>query len=378
VSEAARALAPPAHPGRTRSALRRLAPGLPTSYGSELALFGTRGRLVAIVLALALVVLLPSLFGPFTTSVATVAALTLPGAVALNLLQGVAGQVSAGNAAFMAVGAVTTGVLVRRFPGIPFLLVLPIAGLAAAALGSLVALPAVRVRGLYLLISTFALHYIVVYFVFVLQKRTVGPTGWVIPTPTIGPLAIDSPLKWYYLLAFVALLSLWHMANVLRTRVGRSWIAVRDGDIAAEILGVNVMRAKVEAFVITSFVIGLQGALFGYYTQVISSELFTLDLAITYIAIVIVGGMGSVVGTVLGTAAVVGLPFALQQFAIRLPTDFPGAHTVLLHIFDVNNIAYGALIMLFLLFAPGGLVQLAGRLVDWVRLWPFSREKAVR
>jgi branched-chain amino acid transport system permease protein len=256
--------------------------------------------------------------------------------------------------------------------------VLPVAGLAAAALGALVAIPAVRVRGLYLLISTLALHYIVVYVVFNLQKRTVGPAGWIMPTPTIGPFAIDAPIKWYFALMFVAGLALWHMSNILRTRVGRSWVAVRDGDIAAEILGVNVMRAKLDAFVITSFVIGVQGALFAYYTQVISNELFTLDLAITYIAIVIVGGMGSPIGTVLGTAAVVGLPFAIQSIAIQLPTDFTAVHIVLLHIFDLNAIAYGALIMLFLLFAPGGLVQLLGRLLDIFRLWPFSRERAVR
>jgi branched-chain amino acid transport system permease protein len=333
---------------------------------------------VLFVLALLVGILFPTLFGPFPTSVLTVAALTVIGAVALNLLQGVAGQVSAGNAAFMAVGAVTTGVMVHQWHGVPFLLSLLASGLAAAVLGALVAIPAVRVRGLYLLISTLALHYIVAYGVFNLQKRTVGPTGWIMPTPTVGPFDIDSPLKWYYILVFLAVISLWQMANILRTRVGRSWIAVRDGDIAAEILGVNVTRAKLDAFVITSFVIGVQGSLFAYYTQVISSELFTLDLAITYIAIVIVGGMGSVTGTVLGTLAVVGLPFVIQQVAIQLPPEFTPAHILLLHIFNVNAIAYGALIMLFLLFAPGGLVQLLGRLVNWVRLWPFSRERAVR
>jgi branched-chain amino acid transport system permease protein len=368
----------PAGGDHLQSILRRLTPQLRTTYGAELALFGTPTRLVLILVAALVVIFFPALFGPFATSVLTVGALTLIGAVALNLLQGVAGQVSAGNAAFMAVGAVTAGVMVRMWPGVPFLLVLPLSGLAAAGLGALVAIPAVRVRGLYLLISTLALHYIVAYAVFNLQRRTVGPTGWIMPTPTIGPFAIDRPLKWYYVLMFLAVLSLWHMQNILRTRVGRSWIAVRDGDIAAEILGVNVIRAKLDAFVITSFVIGLQGSLFAYYTQVLSSELFTLDLAITYIAIVIVGGMGSAMGTVLGTLAVVGLPFAIQQAALQLPPDFSPAHILLLHIFDVNAIAYGGLIMIFLLFAPGGLVQLLGRLVGWIRLWPFSRERAVR
>jgi branched-chain amino acid transport system permease protein len=352
---------------------------LSTNYGSELALFKTWTSRVAVAVAFVLVLFLPQLFGPFPTNVTIVIFLTIPGAIALNLLQGVAGQVSAGNAAFLGIGAIVTCFLVYRFPGINFLIVLPVAGLVAGSVGALVALPALRVRGLYLLISTLALHFVIVYLILVYQIKSVGEAGWTIPAPTIpGVFTITEPIQWFYFLGFFALVSLMVMANIMRTRVGRAWIAVRDGDIAAEIVGVNVIRAKIDAFVISSFMIGVQGALFAYYTVVVQNTLFTFDLAILYISIVIIGGMGSAFGTVLGTILVIGFPYFLQTIAQQLPPDSAVAHLLVLHIFDLQNIGYGLMIMGFLLFAPYGLVQLWRRGVSVFTLWPFSKERAAR
>jgi branched-chain amino acid transport system permease protein len=352
---------------------------LKTDYGAELALFKTWTSRVAVVIAFVLVVFLPQIFGPFAMNVTTIIFLTLPGAIALNLLQGVAGQVSAGNAAFLGIGAIVTCFLVYKWPTINFLVVLPIAGLVAGTVGAFVALPALRVRGLYLLISTLALHFIIVYLILVYQIRTVGEAGWTIPSPSIpGIFTIGKPITWYYFLGFFALLAMMVMANIMRTRVGRAWIAVRDGDIAAEIVGVNVMRAKIDAFVISSFIIGVQGALFAYYTVVVQNTLFTFDLAILYISIVIIGGMGSTFGTLLGTTMVIGFPYFLQVLAAQLPPDSAVAHALVLHIFDIQNIGYGLMIMGFLLFAPYGLVQLWRRAFSVFTLWPFSKERSAR
>ncbi len=352
---------------------------LKTDYGAELGLFKTWSSRVGVVVAFVLVLFLPQIFGPFPMNVTTIIFLTLPGAIALNLLQGVAGQVSAGNAAFLGIGAIVTCFLVYKFPGISFLVVLPLAGLVAGTVGAFVALPALRVRGLYLLISTLALHFIIVYLILVYQIKTVGEAGWTIPSPVIpGVMTIEKPINWYYFLGFFALLSMMVMANIMRTRVGRAWIAVRDGDIAAEIVGVNVMRAKIDAFVISSFIIGVQGALFAYYTVVVQNTLFTFDLAILYISIVIIGGMGSTFGTVLGTILVIGFPYFLQVVAAQLPPDSYVAHLLVLHIFDIQNIGYGLMIMGFLLFAPYGLVQLWRRIVSVFTLWPFSKERSAR
>jgi branched-chain amino acid transport system permease protein len=234
------------------------------------------------------------------------------------------------------------------------------------------------VRGLYLLISTLALHQIIVYLILVYQERTVGPAGWFMPIPSLFGFTINGLFRWYYFLVVFAALSMWLMANILRSRIGRAWIAIRDGDIAAEIIGVNVMMGKVQAFVITSFIIGVQGAVFAYYVQVIQNTLFTFDLAIVYISIVIIGGMGSTFGTLLGTILVVGLPYLLQQIATNLPSDFPLSQLLLLHIFDLQTVIYGLMIMGFLLFAPYGLVQLWRRLIGFFTLWPFSTSRTSR
>jgi branched-chain amino acid transport system permease protein len=352
---------------------------LQTSYSSELALFKTWPQRLVIFAGIVFVMTLPQTMGPYATGVATIIALTIPGAIALNLLQGVAGQVSAGNAAFLGIGAVVAAFLTGRYPGINFLLVLPLAGLVAAAVGAIVALPALRVRGLYLLISTLALHQIIVYLILVYQEHSVGPAGWFLPVPSItGVFSIEKPIQWYYFLVFFAAVSMLLMSNILRTRIGRAWIAIRDGDIAAEIIGVNVMMGKVQAFVITSFVIGVQGALFAYYVQVIQHTLFTFDIAIVYISIVIIGGMGSTFGTLLGTILVVGLPYLLQSIATNAPSDFPLSHLLLLHIFDLQTVVYGLMIMGFLLFAPYGLVQLWRRFIGFFKLWPFSTERTSR
>jgi branched-chain amino acid transport system permease protein len=352
---------------------------LKTSYGAELSLFKSWQAMVAVLAALALTLALPQLFGSYAMGVATIIFLTLPGAIALNLLQGVAGQVSAGNPAFMGLGAIVTCFMVYRYPHVNFMLVLLLAGLVSAAVGAVVALPALRVRGLYLLISTYALDQIIFYLILEYQQKSVGQAGWSIPVPSIpGLISITKPIQWYYFLLVFAVASLFVMANIMRTRIGRAWIAVRDGDIAAEIIGVNVMRAKIDAFVLSSFMIGVQGALFAYYTQVIQNTLFTFDIAILYISIVIIGGMASTYGTVLGTMLVIGLPYALQILSAQLPPDFPLAHVLLLHVFDIQNIAYGLMIMGFLLYAPYGLVQLWNRGVSVFRLWPFSTERAAR
>lgn len=371
--------APVAAPAPRRLPLAGLGRRLKTGYGRDLALFRSWPAWIGALAALVLTLLTPQIFGAYAMGVATVIFLTIPGAIALNLLQGVAGQVSAGNPAFLGIGAIVTAFMVYRWPGVSFLLVLPAAGIVAAVVGAVVALAALRVRGLYLLIATYALFQIVAYGILVYQERTVGQAGWTIPVPTIpGLFTIDRPIKWFYFLLVFALASMLLMANIMRTRVGRSWIAVRDGDIAAEIIGVNVMRAKVDAFVLSSFVIGVQGALFAYYTQVIQNELFTFTMAILYISIVIIGGMGSTFGTVLGTILVVGLPYLLQSVSQQLPPDSALSHLLLLHVFDVENMVYGLLIMGFLLFAPLGLVQLWSRLVSVFRLWPFSKERTVR
>lgn len=357
----------------------RLWPGhFVRTYDQRSATFGTPVRrvgLLAIVLGL---LVAPSVVSGRTLNILILILLAIPGAVALNALQGVAGQVSAGNAAFMAIGAVTVAAMLRVNDGIPFVVNLLIGGCAAAVVGAAIGLPAVRVRGLYLLIATVALHFITLYVGNTYQGHSVGDLGFVFPNPSIFGRTLSGLHDWYFLLLAFAVISVWIFKNWLSSRVGRAWVAVREGEEAAAILGINVARTKIAVFVATSFIIGVQGVVYAYYTRIVQVDQFNFDLAIQYIAIVIIGGQASVLGTLLGVVFVEGLPYVLQSWAGMLPSGFPGASLVNDHIFDVQNIVYGLLIIVFLLWAPGGLIELWERAGRRLRAWPFRRQLTTR
>jgi branched-chain amino acid transport system permease protein len=345
---------------------------LATGYANARATWRTPGRRMGLAVVVGVFVLLPWLASPYVMGIAIVMGLALPGAIALSALQGMAGQVSAGNAAFMAIGGLSVAAVLRAAPGMPFLLNLLIGGITAAIAGAIIAIPAIRVRGLYLLITTLALQFIVQYIFQEYQAHSVGDGGFVFGVPTIGSFQIASDDRWYFMLLIFGAFLLYAMKNWAQSRVGRSWIAIREGEDAAAILGVDVRRTKIMIFTVTSFVIGIQGVLFAYYSQDIQYTLFTFDLAVQYIAIVIIGGQGSVLGVVYGTVFVIGLPYVLQRVANILPAGMPGGAVIRNNIFNLEEIIYGALIVLFLLVAPGGLVELWGRIVHRIRAWPFS------
>jgi branched-chain amino acid transport system permease protein len=357
---------------------RSRAPRLARTYAQLLTTFGTPTRRLVLLAIVAYLVLAPALLSGRTITIYTLILMAVPGAVALNALQGVAGQVSAGNAAFMAVGAVSVAAVMRSEPNLPFLVSLFIGGCAAGVVGALIALPAVRIRGLYLLIATIALYYLTIYVGDYYQGRTVGDLGFTYPIPNVFGLRISSTTDWYFLLLVFAVLSVWIFKNWLSSRVGRAWTAVREGEEAAAILGVDVARTKIGVFVATSFIIGVQGVLFAYFTQIVQVDNFTLDLSIQYIAIVIIGGQASVLGTVLGAIFVEAMPYVLQDWAGSLPAGFPGANLINNQIYDAQDFVYGLLIIVFLLWAPGGLVELWERAARRLRAWPFRRSLTIR
>lgn len=359
--------------------LRRLAPRwapYKTSYSEDLAIYDTwPRRMVLVAMAIAFVAT-PSIFDPFYLNLLNLIAIATIGVVGLNILMGLSGQVSVGNAAFMAVGAYTTAALVQANANLPFLAIVPLAGLAAAVVGAVVGLPALRLRGLYLVMSTLSAHFIVLYLVQRYQLSVVGPGGFFLPEAEVLGIVIDEAFEWFYVLGAFAGLSLLFFTNLLRSRFGRAWMALREGDIAAAILGVPVSSYKILAFVVSSFLIGIQGSLYGYYLQAVQVEAFNFDLAVQFIAMVIIGGQGSVLGSVFGAAFVTGLPFLVQRLAADLPSDAPGYGFVTAHIFDLQVALYGAAIILFLLLEPDGLVEIWRRIRMYFALWPFSRERA--
>jgi branched-chain amino acid transport system permease protein len=329
---------------------------------------GLRTRRLLLCLAIAVALAIVPFTAPLTLlTILDLVALATIGAVALNVLSGVAGQVSIGNAAFMAVGAFTT-VLVVDYLHLPILVSVVAAALAGGLAGVVVGLPALRIRGWYLGVSTLAAQFIVVYIAQQWQIKTVGPAGFQLPLP--GDLTgSDLTRLWYFVFIVPAALCLLGMSNLLKTQLGRQWSMIRVHDDAAALLGINVARSKLTVFTLSSMVFAVQGCLYAYYVGVVTADLFTFNLAVSYVAMIIVGGEGSAIGSLLGAAFVTAIPYLVQSVV----EQFPQAPTALLSdVFSIQLLLYGLLIVVFVLFEPRGLIGIVERARRW------RRQEAVR
>jgi branched-chain amino acid transport system permease protein len=337
-----------------------------TDHASDLALVDTRLRWTALGVLVAGLLALPAVVSGFVLDLVAQTALAAVGALALNTLTGLAGQVSLGHAGFIAAGAFTTAVLVEGARTSPLV---TLAGAAAvgAALGLAVGIPALRLRGLYLALGTLAMHHVVLYVGGELQNRWGSNTGYTIPPPQLAGFTLRGTVPWYYALLLVGAVVLVLSVNLKRSRVGRAFMAIRDRDVAAASVGIDVARYKVLAFVWSSVVTTVAGALFAYHRGFVSVEAFSFFLAIEYIAMIIIGGLGSELGAVLGAAFVTLLPYAIDAGvgALRLPG---GAE---FYLFPLKFGAFGLLMALFLVFEPGGLVAIWRRVRNWFFFWPF-------
>ena len=331
-----------------------------TSHAAELALVETRPQRTALLLLGLGLLLLPWLATPFLLDLATQVALAIVGSVALMLLTGYAGQISLGHAGLIAVGAFTVGILFKETGAGPWITI-PAAAALGGLLGLLFGLPSLRLKGLYLAISTLALHFLVVFLGGEYETKRSLSAGIV-----IDPI-IDSTIGWYYALLAVDIAVVAFSLNLLRSRTGRAWSAIRTREVVAATMGIPVARYKLFAFVLSSMMTALAGALFAYYRGFVSVEAFSLFLTIQYVAMIIIGGMGSILGAILGAAFVVLLPFGVES----LLRSLPGAAGLAGEIAAINYAAFGLIMILFLLFEPHGLVGIWQRARNYFLLWPF-------
>ena len=331
-----------------------------------MALVDTRLRRVALVVLAVALVALPARASGFVLDLVAQTALAAIGALALNLLTGLAGQVSLGHAGFMAAGAFTTAILVEVYKA-PAAVTLPAAAIVGGVLGLAVGIPSLRLKGLYLALGTLALHHVVLYAGGEFQNHWGLNTGVSMPPLRIAGLTLHGGVAWYYVLAALAAIAVVLSVNLQRSRVGRAWMAVRDREIAAASLGIDVARLKLLAFVWSSVVTALTGALFAYQRGFVSVEAFTFLTTIEFIAMVTIGGLGSSLGAVLGAAFVTLLPYGIDVAAGML--KLPGAAE--LYIFPIKFGVFGLLMALFLIFEPQGLVGIWRRVRNWFALWPF-------
>jgi branched-chain amino acid transport system permease protein len=288
-------------------------------------------------------------------------------ALGLNILTGYAGQISLGTAAFMAVGAFAAYNFMLRVPGMPILLAFILGGVCASIVGIVFGLPSLRIRGFYLAASTLATQFFVVWCLTKVPWFTNYSSSGVITAQQVNILGyhFDSPQEKYLLvLAIVCVMALL-AKNMVRSTVGRSWMAVRDMDVAAEVIGFKIMRTKLTAFAVSSFYCGVAGALFAYcYVGTVEPEAYNLDLSFRILFMVIIGGLGSILGSFLGAGFIVLLPITLSY--IVHVTGLPNSVTS-----NVELMVFGALIIFFLIVEPHGLARLWQVAKEKLRLWPF-------
>jgi branched-chain amino acid transport system permease protein len=330
-------------------------------------------------IGLAIILLVAFVGIPLTASPYLFSAILIPtlilalAALGLNILTGYAGQLSLGAAAFMAVGAFAAYNFVLRVPGIPLLVAFAGGGVMAAAVGIVFGLPSLRIRGFYLAVATLAAQFFILWCLTKIGWITnYNPSGVITAQQmVIAGYAFDSPLEKYLLVLSIVTLMALAAKNMARGNVGRQWMAIRDMDVAAEVIGIRPMRVKLLAFAVSSFYCGVAGALFAYaYLGTVEPEAYSLDLSFRILFMIIIGGVGTVLGAFLGSTFIVVVPILLSVFVsfldntlhLRVPSSVGS---------NLQLMVFGGLIIFFLIAEPFGLARLWQIAKEKLRLWPF-------
>jgi branched-chain amino acid transport system permease protein len=341
------------------------------TYRADTTLFPTRNSLVACLLGIALVAASPLFLDRYWLNLLINIGFLGIAALGLNILVGFTGQISIGHAAFFGVGAFSSALAVKH--GVPVLAAIPMAGLATTLVGMVFGLPAARLKGLYLAIATLAAQFILEDFFARARWFTGGVAGTITEPPTLLGFRFDSNETYIYVVLFWVVVMYVAAANLMRTRDGRALVAVRDHYLSAEMMGINLTKYRTLSFGISSFYAGIGGALYAHYLLFVSVEAFTILFSIQFLAMVIIGGLGSISGSLMGTAFMVLLPEMVQWGADALagsPVD--RALNLGGGISYLREMAIGAAIILFLIFEPDGLAHRWKLVKAYWKLYPFS------
>lgn len=330
---------------------------------------GGRVRLLKLIswLILAAVMLaLPLILKNYMLSLVSTTLISIIAITGLNLLTGYTGLVSLGSAAFLGIGGFSAGVFSTQL-GFPFLLAVIAGGFVAMGVGIVIGIPSLRLKGLYLMMATMALHFVTHAGLINFQMESGLYAGLQFPKMEVAGVLLDTGVKAYYFFLVVTVLVLIVVYNILRTALGRSFVAVRDNESAAKAMGVNVTYAKLTAFAISSFLIGMAGALMGFAVRNITGEIFSFDLVINHLVALFVGGQATLFGPVLGAAFITLFPSILNSLANATQNVFPFlAHILEAYTYEIQTFIYGLCIILVLIFKPTGL---AGILSDLTQLF---------
>jgi branched-chain amino acid transport system permease protein len=340
------------------------------SYAYDMATIRRRWQWVGLAALLVALYTLPLYASPSLVSFVNRLAMTIIAVQGLNILTGYTGQISLGQAAFMTVGGYVSALLMI-YLGLPFVLTLPAAGLGAGLVGLLFGLPSLRVKGFYLAMSTLAAQFIIPWFTRNAFPDVLGGAqGLNVPAPEVLGVVFNQPSRYLYLSLTVLILCTIVAHNVGRSRLGRAFVAIRDHDLAAELLGINLFKYKLQAFFLAAVYAGLAGALFAHHLRHINSETFNLNDSVILLGMLIAGGLGASLGPILGALLVQ----TILEFAVMagptISTFFPGTAAGVVQ--ALRPLFFGVVLMLFLIFEPRGLAHRWKLIKASWRLRPFS------
>jgi branched-chain amino acid transport system permease protein len=336
------------------------------SYGQDMAFFRTRTQWLLLLAFLAVLFTCPLYFGDRILTIMTIMGITVISVLGLSILTGYCNQISIGHAGFMAVGAYTSGILCANL-GWPFWGALPCAALVAGLVGILFGLPSLKIKGFYLIMATIAAQYIIIWFILQFSNITGGGDGLAVPRPEIFGYVLKSKASYFYLVMIIACLATFAAKNIVRTRVGRAFIAIRDNELAAEVMGINLWVYKLLAFFIGCVYAGVAGSLMVHYVAFATVDQFPFMNSVWYLGMLIVGGMGSTLGAILGAVS-----FKLLDELVTVVGPMLSVAVAPQAAASLSLIMRGLIIIIFLIFEPRGLAHRWQIVKAYYRLWPFS------
>ena len=336
------------------------------NYAQDMAIFRTKTHWVMLFAFLIFLFTCPLFFSDRILTIMTIMGITIISVHGLNILNGYCGQISIGHAGFMAVGAYTSGVLCAKL-GWSFWAALPCAALAAGIAGLIFGLPSLKIKGFYLVMATIAAHFIIVWLILQLYDITGGGDGLSVPRPKIGGFVFKSKSSYFYLVMIITCLATFLAQNIARTRVGRAFVAIRDNDLAAEVMGINLWGYKLLAFFIGCVYAGVAGSLLVHYIAFASVDHFPFINSVWYLGMLIVGGEGSIAGAIFGAVSL-----KLLDELVTIVGPILSAVVAAQAAASLGLIMRGLVIILFLIFEPRGLVHRWEMIKAYFKLWPFS------
>ena len=328
-----------------------------TDYMDDIKIFKETSNLIWFLVFMALLLSVPLYAGNYIVYMLSLTAIYVIVSLGLNLLSGYTGQISLGHAAFMAIGAYSSSYLTVKL-NLPFWFALPASGVITSIAGILIGIAALRLSGFYLAIATMAFAFIVDEVILNWESVTNGANGIKLPAPSIGRLTLTTDTQCYYLILAISLIMLWGAKNITRSSLGRAFIAIRNSETAAEIIGVNLFKYKTIAFIISAFYTGIAGSLFAHFLKYISPSNFTLTDSIGFIIMILVGGVGTILGSVYGAIFITFLPEGIRFLKDVFP--FFVLET------GLQGLVYGLILLLFIILEPTGLY---GRWLIIKRYW---------